>query len=221
MILCVILLGHLCVVLSELPNTRKPRVIQLVKNLSGRISALGAILPMLWGSIIKMLRLTLMLSAVVYAVLVIYSENSIGPAVEDVEVARDAAVSAPELLAANVEPTELLTDDGRVLQIAARFDPTGEGYGFNQVAAVSTASEEGIVMSSASLASMHITLMEVTGRSVNLRAGPSTNDRILGSLVRGEQAELVASLDNGWAQIRSVSTGTEGFMADRFLAPVN
>ena len=87
---------------------------------------------------------------------------------------------------------------------------------------VSTGGAE-IVTASASAAAAEpdLPLVEVTGTSVNLRAGPSTGEAVLDALVRGEQAELLAALDNGWVQIRTVETGLEGYMADRFLAPVN
>ena len=71
------------------------------------------------------------------------------------------------------------------------------------------------------LAAAVLPLVEVTGSQVNLRAGPSTADAVLGSFVRGEQAELVADLGNGWALARTVTTGAEGYMADRFLSPLN
>ena len=63
-------------------------------------------------------------------------------------------------------------------------------------------------------------LLAVNARSVNLRAGPSTNVAVVASLKRGEQAELVSEAADGWLQIRQVSTGKVGFMAGRFLDPV-
>ncbi len=64
-------------------------------------------------------------------------------------------------------------------------------------------------------------ILEVTGNSVNLRAGPSTGRDIVGRLSRGDKAELVAEAAEGWLQIRDLSTGTVGFMAARFLAPAD
>ena len=63
-------------------------------------------------------------------------------------------------------------------------------------------------------------LYYVTGSSVNLRAGPSTGVAVVASLRRGTQAELLAEADSGWWQIRDTNTGQVGFMAARFLAPV-
>ncbi len=59
----------------------------------------------------------------------------------------------------------------------------------------------------------------VTASAVNLRAGPTTGSRIIGRLTRGQSAELIRDMGNGWAEIRALDTGEEGFMALRFLAP--
>ncbi|WP_371156835.1 SH3 domain-containing protein [Jannaschia sp. 2305UL9-9] len=62
-------------------------------------------------------------------------------------------------------------------------------------------------------------LLRVTGNRVNLRSGPSTSDRIVGSLTRDMLAEPIGEESNGWQEIRDVETGTTGFMAARFLSP--
>jgi hypothetical protein len=69
------------------------------------------------------------------------------------------------------------------------------------------------------VASLDMTLLEVTGSSVNLRAGPSTGQGIVGRLSRGARAELVAEAGGDWMQIRDPATGRVGFMAARFLKP--
>ncbi|MBF9059689.1 SH3 domain-containing protein [Rhodobacterales bacterium HKCCSP123] len=172
-----------------------------------------------------MLRLTLMLSAAIYAGLVIYSD---GVPPEDggrVDVARAAPVSEPARVARAAAPSDrLATADGRVLTISAIIDPVALDDGQVAVHRISTPGAE-TVTASASVSGParqpDPPRAEVTGASVNLRAGPSTDDAVLDALERGEQVELLASLDNGWAQIRTVDTGIEGYMADRFLAPVN
>lgn len=65
----------------------------------------------------------------------------------------------------------------------------------------------------------HVDLVEVTGTAVNLRAGPSTATRIVGSLRRGERAQILSRPGNGWIELRSDS-GQQGFMSDRFAAPL-
>ena len=62
-------------------------------------------------------------------------------------------------------------------------------------------------------------VFSVTARAVNLRAGPTTGSRILGRLTRGQSAELIRDVGNGWAEIRALHSGEVGFMALRFLAP--
>jgi uncharacterized protein YraI len=61
----------------------------------------------------------------------------------------------------------------------------------------------------------------VTGRQVNLRAGPSTEAAVLASLVQGAEAELIGADGTGWVLIRAVETGIEGYMSDQFVAVVN
>ena len=65
-----------------------------------------------------------------------------------------------------------------------------------------------------------IKLYRVTGSSVNLRAGPSTGVAVVGNLRRGDRAEFLSEAGSGWWQIRDTDTGQVGFMAARFLAPV-
>lgn len=58
----------------------------------------------------------------------------------------------------------------------------------------------------------------VTGRSVNVRSGPSTRDEVVGRLTRGEAVTVVWLEDNGWARIRMEGDGVDGYMAMDFLA---
>lgn len=64
-------------------------------------------------------------------------------------------------------------------------------------------------------------IWRVTGDRVNFRAGPSTDDAVLTALVRGDEVEFLAEMPDGWAHLRVVASGTEGYMATRFLEPVN
>lgn len=63
------------------------------------------------------------------------------------------------------------------------------------------------------------TRLRVTGDRVNMRAGPSTADAVVGSLVAGTLADPMGEPQDGWIEIRVVETGTTGFMAARFLGP--
>ncbi|MFN4155509.1 MAG: SH3 domain-containing protein [Paracoccaceae bacterium] len=58
----------------------------------------------------------------------------------------------------------------------------------------------------------------VTGRSVNVRSGPSTQDAVVGRLSRGEAVRVVSVEDSGWARVRIEGDGIDGFMSLSFLA---
>jgi uncharacterized protein YgiM (DUF1202 family) len=60
-------------------------------------------------------------------------------------------------------------------------------------------------------------LMYVSGRSVNVRRGPSTREAVVGRLTRGEAVTVVWVEDNGWARIRVEGDGIDGYMAMDFL----
>ena len=57
----------------------------------------------------------------------------------------------------------------------------------------------------------------VAGNSLNVRAGPSINDAIVGKLSRGEAMLMVARDGGDWAQVRIEGDGIEGYVATRFL----
>lgn len=57
----------------------------------------------------------------------------------------------------------------------------------------------------------------VTATSVNLRAGPSTSDQIVGRVNFGVLLDLTAPFADGWASVVHPDTGQEVFMASRFL----
>ncbi|QIE41295.1 SH3 domain-containing protein [Meridianimarinicoccus aquatilis] len=57
----------------------------------------------------------------------------------------------------------------------------------------------------------------VTATSVNLRAGPSTSDAVVGRVNFGVELDLTAPFRDGWASVVHPDTGQEVFMASRFL----
>ncbi|MEN9012841.1 MAG: SH3 domain-containing protein [Yoonia sp.] len=65
---------------------------------------------------------------------------------------------------------------------------------------------------------VELDLREVSGKRVNMRAGPSTNDAVLDTLVRGTQIEVLDVNADGWARLRVLDTDQVGWMAERFLA---
>lgn len=61
-------------------------------------------------------------------------------------------------------------------------------------------------------------LWSVTGTRVNLRSGPGTSNAVVGQVVQGMQAEMLAEA-NGWYQIRSTDGATSGWIFGKFLQP--
>ncbi len=59
----------------------------------------------------------------------------------------------------------------------------------------------------------------ITGSRVNLRQGPGTDNAIVASLVLGTKTVALGAENDGWVMIRDTQTGTEGYMAARFLSP--
>ncbi|MEH6788269.1 MAG: SH3 domain-containing protein [Paracoccus sp. (in: a-proteobacteria)] len=57
----------------------------------------------------------------------------------------------------------------------------------------------------------------VTGNRVNFRAGPSTGDRVIGSLSQGAAVEVLGPTDDAWINIRD-SDGRVGYMSAQFLS---
>lgn len=61
-------------------------------------------------------------------------------------------------------------------------------------------------------------IWRVTGSTVNLRAGASTQFEVLGKTRRGESAEVMELLENGWAKVYVLESGLEAYMSADFLA---
>lgn len=61
-------------------------------------------------------------------------------------------------------------------------------------------------------------VLYVTGSSVNVRAGPSTQNAVLGRVRRGDEVELVDYEDNGWAKIRVADLANEVFISGDYLS---
>ncbi len=68
------------------------------------------------------------------------------------------------------------------------------------------------------LATAAIDIRSVAGSRVNMRSGPSTDFRVLDTLPRGTEAEVLEVNADGWARIRLMNTGQEGWMAERLLS---
>ena len=60
-------------------------------------------------------------------------------------------------------------------------------------------------------------VLYVTGDRVNMRAGPSTGDRVVTSLGRGTAVQPLGPTDAEWVNIRDAS-GRLGYIAGQFLS---
>lgn len=60
-------------------------------------------------------------------------------------------------------------------------------------------------------------VLYVTGDRVNVRAGPSTNDRVVTALGRGAPVAVLGPTDGEWINIRDAN-GRVGYIAGRFLS---
>lgn len=59
----------------------------------------------------------------------------------------------------------------------------------------------------------------VSGSTVNMRGGPSTQFGVVSRLTRGTEVLETGQTDDGWSQIKVVDTGKRGFIATKFLKP--
>ena len=60
-------------------------------------------------------------------------------------------------------------------------------------------------------------LARVTGTAVNLRAGPSTGDPVVGQVSEGQTVRVLTPDRDGWSGIEDPASGDEVFIASRFL----
>ncbi len=143
---------------------------------------------------------------------------------------RDAPANSARTLRSELTDDLLETDDGYALQtvegevlaITAVIDPVDllPDDGAATVAAVSVVDPSAVEVVQEQAREERI-IWRVAGSNVNFRAGPSTNTAILAGLVRGDEVEFLADAPDGWAHLRVLDSGLEGYMAARFLEPVN
>lgn len=61
-------------------------------------------------------------------------------------------------------------------------------------------------------------IRRVAGSRVNMRSGPGTNFGVVVTLSQGADVEVFEVNSDGWARLRNVATGQEGWMAERLLS---
>lgn len=64
-------------------------------------------------------------------------------------------------------------------------------------------------------------IREVTGKVVNMRAGPGTDFATVGTLSRGDRIAVLDEPGNGWLMFEVVETGETGWMADWLVTASN
>ena len=192
-----------------------------------------------------MIRLTLILAAVIFAVLVIVPGEDAGtdepifaedsrPVRDglDTSALRETEDGALVLITADgeelpidlvIEPSELTEEDARVnlppAEASGAAEPATAEDAPDDAEAASATDEE--PAEPPAPADPGATVLQVTGDRVNFRAGPSTEDEILTALNQGERVELIERVADGWAHLRVVATGLEGYMSGDFLGPAN
>jgi uncharacterized protein YgiM (DUF1202 family) len=149
------------------------------------------------------------------------SLESADAALPEVEVARAAVapVAAPDVVAA-AEPALPATgrqaataSTGAAPVVAVRAERV-----FTLSALPGQPQEEEVAAASSAGVDAPVTIWYVTGKSLNVRAEPSTDAAILSRLRRGEEALVVATTADGWAEIRIEGDGVSGFVSMDYLS---
>jgi len=160
---------------------------------------------------------------------VVFYEMSGGSGFEP-ELRAPVAVAQADLPAVQpvVEPQVARADTSTLIQIAppAAAEPVVERVAFTAPLpageVVITPAPEPVVTEtpvSAPVTQTPVTdVRAVAGEWVNMRSGPSTDFRVLDTLPRGTEAEVIEVNADGWARIVIMQTGQEGWMAERLLA---
>ena len=133
------------------------------------------------------------------------------PASSVVQVSLTANAVAPQLR--TIEPRRVPTqtanmvsflnpvvigDDGKIVPPAA--EP--------EVAEVAEAAESD---------EPQIAVLYISAKRVNVRAGPSTANSVIGSVEFADAVQILSDPTEDWVKIRVEGDGVEGFMASRFL----
>lgn len=136
--------------------------------------------------------------------------------------AREFRTRLTDVLTPQGDGYVMQTADGETLEIAAIIDPADllPDEPTDQVAMVSVVDSSTIEVAREQARASRV-IWRVAGSNVNFRAGPSTNTAVLTGLVRGDQVEFISDAADGWAYLRVLDSGLEGYMAARFLEPVN
>jgi hypothetical protein len=190
-----------------------------------------------------MIRLTLILALVIFAVLVLVPQEreEDGPGLTRSEAPSTLGPEAQERRAAGTGDALREMPDGRLVLVTA----TGEELPIDLVVqpaepASGGAAGEGPSVEAAgapppptpdadpagpatetAASGNGAPRLRVTGDRVNFRAGPSTEDEILAALTLGTEVELIERVADGWVHLRVPASGLTGYMSGDFLEPAN
>lgn len=190
-----------------------------------------------------MLKLTLTTAVAIYAAFIIWGKpvpvpaEAPAPEVATLGGASDATFDAPVILSRNgpdatvtrAAVTETVVPDAARIAAEIPAADASAGRRIGDPVSVSLlrpdaevgdgAGSEAPAEAAASEASGAEGLLRVSGTTVNMRAGPSTAEPVVGNLAEGTLAEPLGPEADGWIEIRDVASGRTGFMSARFLDP--
>lgn len=156
-----------------------------------------------------MIRLTLLTLAALFAVLTIYGKPDPNAPRKVGQVAARQADSAP--VAADPQPSaEIVKVVSQTPQKVQKFPgpalrPSPEHADDAEIALAELAP------------AADTEILYITGKRVNFRAGPSTNDRVIGALLGGSPVEAIGDTNGGWINIRDAQ-GRVGYVSASLLS---
>lgn len=164
-----------------------------------------------------MIRLLLLLCAVLFVTLQVGGQDrgQLRAGLREVESSPVQATIEP-VQTAETAPVPAYAGAGIIPAVFAPAQPLITPAG--QVEAVPASAEADVSPDAMIPAPAEADVRYVTGRSVNVRSGPSTQNGVVGRLTRGEAVSVVWVEDNGWARVRIEGDGIDGYMAMSFLA---
>lgn len=163
-----------------------------------------------------MLRLTSALTAGVYMTMVVFGDGGPTSQISAAQASTESEGAVVSRAAASntaLYTAKLSDEDAIKAAVAATKAPLPTAEPAEATEEVKTAAVAGDKADAANK-------VFVTGNVVNMRAGPSTKNPVLSKLNMGSAADLLDSLDNGWAKIRD-ENGKIGYMSAKFLSDKN
>lgn len=115
-----------------------------------------------------------------------------------------AEIEAPEIVARADTTTLMSLSTSNVVAVPA-------------VADAAALDDIEIVEVVAPLVEPKLDIREIAGTRVNMRMGPGTNFDVITTLNSGEKLEVLSIDANGWANVSTVDSGIEGWIAERLL----